>query len=70
MLMDSIPLEVLRVQLSWDAQHAVVYGRDVRQLLLLRLPGDVRLPQAVRAKICAGSHHRMIVGTIEDIKTI
>lgn len=42
-----LPLEVLGIQLGWDAQDAVIDGGDVSQLLLLCLPVDEGLPQAV-----------------------
>lgn len=59
----SLPLEVLGVELGRDSQDTVVDGGDVGQLLLLRLPGDEGLPQAIGAEVCAGCKHRMFVGT-------
>lgn len=42
-----LPLEVLGIQLGWDAQDPVIDGGDVSQLLLLCLPVDEGLPQTV-----------------------
>lgn len=54
---------MLGIQLCWDAQDSVIDGGDVSQFLLLRLPGDVGLPQAVRVEVCAGSKHCMLIST-------
>lgn len=42
-----VPLEVLGIQLGWNAQDAIIDGGDVSQLLLLRLPGYEGFPQTI-----------------------
>lgn len=54
---------MLGIQLGWDAQDAVIDGGDVSQLLLLRLPVDVGLPQTIRAEVCACCEHCVFMGT-------
>lgn len=43
----TVPLEVLGIQLGWNAQDAVIDGGDVTQLLLLCLPVYEGFPQTV-----------------------
>lgn len=59
---------MLGIQLSRDGQDAIVDGSDMRQLLLLRLPGDVGFPKAVWAEVDSCRKHGMFVGTTERKK--
>lgn len=57
------PLEVVAVELRWDAQDSVVDSGDIGQVPQLSLPIDVGLPEAVGTEVGACSQHRMLVRT-------
>lgn len=54
-------LKVLGVELSRNAEDAVIYSRDIGQFVLLRLPVDVSFPQTVRAEVCPTGEYCMLV---------
>lgn len=64
----TVPLEVLGIQLGWNAQDAVIDGGDVTQLLLLCLPVYEGFPQTVWAKVSACCKHCMLIGANRKTK--
>ena len=55
---------MVAVELGGDGEDTVVDGSDIGQVVQLRLPVNVGLPETVRAEVCAYRQQRALIRAV------